>query len=68
MQVLVHVLVLERILGCLLRGSRTSIQVLELGAEAHAYFERIGHLVVNMGYSRYDVLLENRLMFSDHCN
>lgn len=48
MQVLVHLLVFERILSCLLRRSGASIQVFQLRAEAHAYLEGVGHRVVGM--------------------
>ncbi len=48
MQVLVHILEFECILSGLLRGSGTGIEVFELRAEAHAYFEGIGHRGVRM--------------------
>lgn len=43
MQILVHVFVLEGILGSFLRGSDGCVQVLQLRGEAHTHFERVGH-------------------------
>ena len=43
MQVLVHVSVLEGIVGGFLGGVGGGIEMLELGGEAHADFEGVGH-------------------------
>lgn len=43
MQVLVHVLVLERIMRRLLRRRDGGVQMLQLRREAHPDLERIGH-------------------------
>ena len=45
MQVLVHVSVLEGIVGGFLGGVGGGIEMLELGGEAHADFEGVGHYV-----------------------
>ena len=61
MQVLVHVSVLEGIVGGFLGGVGRGVEVLELGGEAHADFEGVGHgmFVVRSGvfwsYSRLQV-------------
>lgn len=44
-QILAHVLVLERILRSLLCRSHRSIKMLQLGAEAHAHLEGVRHLL-----------------------
>jgi hypothetical protein len=54
-QVLIHVLVLDGILGSLLRRGDAGVQMLQLRAEAHADFERIRHfdvIVVGAGVIR----------------
>ena len=43
MQVLVHVSVFEGVVGGLLGGVGGGVEVLELGGEAHADFEGVGH-------------------------
>ena len=43
MQVLVHVSVFEGIVGGFLGGVGGGVEVLELGGEAHADFEGVGH-------------------------
>ena len=43
MQVLVHVSVFEGVVGGFLGGVGGGVEVLELGGEAHADFEGVGH-------------------------
>ena len=43
MQVLVHVSVFEGVVGGFLGGVGGGVEVLELGSEAHADFERVRH-------------------------
>ena len=43
MKVFIHVPVLKRIVGSLLGGVDGSVQMLKLGREAHAHFERVCH-------------------------
>ena len=45
MQVFVHVSVFKGIVGGFLGGVGGGVEVLELGGEAHADFERVGHYV-----------------------
>ena len=45
MQVLVHVSVFEGVVGGFLGGVGGGVEVLELGGEAHADFEGVGHCV-----------------------
>ena len=45
MQVFVHVSVFEGIVGGFLGGVGGGVEVLELGGEAHADFEGVGHEV-----------------------
>lgn len=43
MQILIHVFVLERILGRSLGGIDGGVEVLELACELHADFKWVGH-------------------------
>lgn len=42
MQILVHILVLQSILGSFLGGSSAGVEMLQLCAEAHSHFEGVG--------------------------
>lgn len=44
MEILVQVFVLERVGGCLLGRRNRRVEVLQLGAEAHPYLERVRHI------------------------
>lgn len=46
MQVFVHVSVFEGIVGGFLRGVGRGVEMLELGGEAHADFERVSHVTL----------------------